>query len=328
MRYLGVMSRLPSVLLRGSTALLLAVLAGCGGRTTFEPADFGPAAPSPADSTSSGGSGAVTSSGGSMAVTSSGGSVAVTSSGGDGFFSMGKPATSTGGSASGGARSFGAGGTAVIAGWGGVAGYGIAGWGGVAGYGTDVGMSFVPWGGTGSLDPEVLTDNCDGFCKADITSACPTMSSFAECKKQCISELASRSPQCQFVGIDLLGCLYGVYQNNDCSNNFDQLARARCAGDQDAYQRCIATSTAPGPTCGTSGHFDDNGNCTLLAKCGDGAHYNVSCSLTSSFKSDCSCSAVFADGTSTTVGFTLVERSTAACENTLAACGFPGLGLK
>ncbi|HET7540292.1 MAG TPA: hypothetical protein VFK05_10495 [Polyangiaceae bacterium] len=298
------MTRLPSVLLARSTALLLAVLGGCGGRTTFEPADFGTVtSSSPAGSASHGGSAGMAS-GGTGGILAMGGKPTT-------------PAGPAGGSASGGVPAAGGkGGTAQIPGTGATASAGFAG----------MGM-----GGTGALAPELVITNCDIYCKADITSPCSNVSSFTQCEKACVNELASRTPYCQMAGIDLLSCLIKVYQNAENSgacDNIDALSSTKCGFLFDNYRSCFGPAPEPPPDppfptqCSSSGSVGSAG-CNLAVKCESGAYYNVSCSQTNATQSNCSCSANFPDGSAIGSSLGLNEQATYACSDALTACGFP-----
>ncbi|HET7540291.1 MAG TPA: hypothetical protein VFK05_10490 [Polyangiaceae bacterium] len=277
--------------MRGSTALLLALLGGCGGRTTFQP-DDPPLSIEPA-----------------VAGASSRGSdgSAGTTSG------VGKPTTPVapaGGSGSGGARNFGgSGGTRPST--------GVGGFGGSAGR------------------PDGLVQNiaieCSDYCDAAAQAPCPSWVQGPDCLRQCDEELGPRCWVCQRAGANVLSCLLVAFVNSDNCADIERIVETRCAGLPETYQSCVDPKPTPKPTpssCASSGSLDNGNNCTLNVKCDTGAYYQASCFATKPFESSCSCVARSPDGSSTSVDFSLNEQGALACEDTLAACGFPTSGLK
>ena len=299
------MNRLPSLLLKNSAALVLAVLGGCGGRTEYDPYEFG-YGPSPASSAPTG-----SSSGGRAMIPPVGGTAASPAAGGS-------PATGGSSTPAGGAPNVGTGGSGPIpipsAGAGGTAGAGIAG---------------AATGGFGGLDP-ALVSNCADFCKSNVSGSCPSMVSVADCRTTCEGELGTRSWQCQQIAIEALACLTTVYNNSKSCSDFERYSAAKCAGIVAKYDDCVSSTPVPTPAtpvCSLSGSLTDK-SCTRFVKCDVGVSYSASCSETSTKQSVCSCSTFSPDGAGSGSTFVLNEPVTFACEDTFAACGFPQSGIK
>jgi len=209
--------------------------------------------------------------------------------------------------------------------------------GGAAGVGTaGVGnASSTPTGGSAqggaSGVPTDLYSSCLDYCSASSRGVCPNPISIDECVTSCASELSGQSPACQYTAVSLLGCLTTVYQNSTGCTELEQLSVAKCGNLSDAYQSCAGTAAVPtptpAPTCASSGS-SDNGKCSVNLKCDNGAYYTVYCYQTNTDQSSCTCNTTAANGSGSGAVLTLNESVVFACYDSLAACGFPQLGLK
>jgi len=289
--------------LEGFGTLVLAVLAGCGGRSSvLEPDSASIAANQPA--------------GGSTATPPPNASVGATgnasSSGGKGLPTGGNSGVPAGGrSSSGSAGSAAAGGS-------------ISGAGGAAGSAS---------GGSAGLDSAAFS-KCDDYCTASAQPRpCPSGFSPLECTSSCTSELSAYGPECQGLGIALLDCLTTVYKHSSSCSEVDRLSLAKCSALFTSYQACVAPTPHPVPTpdppplltCSSSGS-SSNGKCSLDVKCTSGAYYSVSCYQTGADQSTCTCNASFPDGSASGGNFGLNENASFACYDSLATCGFPQVG--
>ncbi len=299
-------------LLKGSWALALAVLAGCGGRSsTLDPDAVAIEANQPTGGSTGDGD---TSASGTAANGNVGATGSATSATG------GKP----GSSGSGTAGSSAGGGTAGSAPAGGAPSAGSPSSGGAA-QGGAVGIGAATY------------NSCNNYCSSTVQGRCPSNFSTDECISSCVSELSGQTPQCRRTAGSLLDCLTTAYQNSESCSQFDELSGAKCSGFSAAYQRCVGTGpyTTPAPTpepspaqvCSSSGNSSDL-TCDLSVKCNTGTYYLVSCYQTSSLQSSCTCSSGSPNGPSTGAGFSLNESVTFACYDSLAACGFPQIGAK
>ena len=280
-------------LLKGFGALLLIVLAGCGGRSSM----LDPDAVSVEANQPAGGS---TASPGSSTV----GSGAKTGAGATGSAAAPRDKVPTGGSA----------------------GSGNAGSTPTPG---ERGAAGAASGGASGFDP-VTIGACNDYCIAGTQGPCPSLSSAAECASSCSSELLSQTLACQKLGSTLLSCLTTVYKNSNSCSEVDQLSAAKCSALFASYQGCVAPTPDPMPTqlaCSSSGS-SSNGKCGLKVECTSGAYYTVSCSQTSPDQSSCTCNSIFPNGSGTGANFFLDENATFACYDSLATCGFPQVGAK
>ncbi|HEY0469200.1 MAG TPA: hypothetical protein VGC79_33640 [Polyangiaceae bacterium] len=313
---------LPLRVLKGSGALLLVVLGGCGGRTSAVDSDaFGTDQPA-SGATSAGG----TSTGG----TSTGG----TSTGGSGA----KPGTGATGGATGTAGTAGAGGSsgAAMGGSGATGGTGAStgSAGTQAGGAASGGAAGTASGGASGVSPYNFT-NCTNYCISAGQGPCPSGLSTIDCIQSCMNELNDQTLICQTYGQALLSCLTTVYKNSTSCNQVDQLTFAKCSGQALQYQACATPGIDPPPppppppplNCSSSGS-NSNGSCTLNLKCSSGVYYTVSCVESSGNQSNCWCGANLPDGSLSSSSVGLNESVTYACYDSLAACGFPQLGAK
>lgn len=190
----------------------------------------------------------------------------------------------------------------------------------------------------GGLDPSALA-NCVSYCNVSSQARpCANNISNTECLASCTTELARTTPYCQKVGASLLECLVTVYKNSSSCSELDQLSVAKCSPLFTSYQNCAApTSPVPTPiptpppppagNCSGTGSAG-NGKCSADMRCANGARYSASCFEASLNQLSCSCNATFPDGSGTGASFTLNESLYNGCEDSLAVCGFPQLGLK
>ncbi|MEI9940686.1 MAG: hypothetical protein WDO69_26020 [Pseudomonadota bacterium] len=297
------MGGLPFRLLKGSGALLVAVLAGCGGRSSTLDSDDVNVEPSQPDGGSTG-------------------NAAPGAGGGAGHGPAPVPTPGDkGGSPSGGATSVGSAGSAP------------------AGGASSAGAAS---GGASAVDPATYS-SCNNYCSAVTQSPCPNGLAPDQCTSSCLSDLGAQSLECQKTGQVLIDCLITVFKNSDGCAQVEDLTAAKCSGLLTSYQSCsrpipdpmpapLPTPVPiPGPlpaqTCSSSGS-SGNGTCNLDVKCDSGAYYSVYCSQTSPAQSSCTCSASFADGSGSGSVFGLNENATFACYDSLATCGFPQTGLK
>jgi len=290
----------------------LALLSGCGARSsTLDPEAYTVEPNLPA----SGSTGSPASGAGGAGSKGSGAAPSGTGTGGK----AGGPATGTG--AAGGSP---AGGTP--AGGASMGGTGGSSTGGAAGAGG------ATQAGAAGVDPYVYS-RCTNYCSATTQGRCPTSVSLGECLGSCVTEVSSRSPECQKNAASLLDCLTAAYQNSNSCSQFDELAYAKCSGWAASYQGCAdypaptpVPDPSPAPTCSSSGN-SSNGSCSLDVKCDNGAYYSVRCYEGSPAQSNCSCKASLPGGPGVgVVGFNLNESVTFACYDSLATCGFPQIG--
>ena len=297
-------------MLKGSGALLFAVLAGCGGRSsTLEPdAITGDANQPSGGSTSSDGA---ASSGAKTGVGATG-----SATGGKAGSAAGSPPTSTpgtggaaGGSASGGSPA------------GGAASAGAAG--------------STPSGGASGISSSLATA-CKNYCLGTTQGACPQdLGPFDECMASCSNEVSGQSPSCQKTAEELLGCLLKAYQNSSTCNEYEYLSTVKCAELGKAYALCNGSSAPPPPvptpmpaqSCSSSGS-SGNGSCFVSVKCDTGAYYSVSCTQSGPAQSNCTCNASLPNGSGSGASFGLNESTTFACYDSLATCGFPQIDPK
>jgi hypothetical protein len=302
------MGGLPFRLIQGSGALLLGLLAACGGRSTT----LGP----DADGTRAGSNQPTSGSTGSPSTgagaTGAKGSVEPTGSGAGG--NGGTPA---------------GGGAAAAAATGGTAAGGVSG--AAAAPGTASGGA--PQGGASGIPPSAH-ESCNQYCRLTAAGACNDSGlTINQCLQSCVSELGAESPQCQSKAFSLLDCMAAVYQSSSNCEQVNELTNQRCAGSFDAYESCRNSplepppAPPPAPVCSSSGS-SSTGSCTLKVQCTNRASYSVACYQTSPEQSTCTCNADFADGAGSGASFGLNEDATFACYDSLAACGFPDLGLK
>jgi len=291
-------------MLKGSGALVLALLSGCGARSSTLESDAVSVEPNLPASGSTG-----------SPATGSGGSGAKGGAGGSG--------TATGGKA-GAAPTAGAPGT-------GIAGSTPSGGASSAGASTGGAAS----GGGAGIDPYAY-NRCTNYCSTTTKGQCPTNISPAECVSSCVNELSGQSLECQKIAATLLDCLTAAYQNSDSCDQFDNLSVVKCASLGVSYQSCAgagvdpvptpAPDPSPAPTCSSSGS-SSNGSCTLDVKCDNGAYYAVNCFEATPSQSSCTCKASLPGGSGVGVGgFSLNESVTFACYDSLASCGFPQIG--
>jgi len=288
-------------LLRGSGALFLVVLAGCGGRsTTLDPDSVPVAENEPSTGGSSGKSSGAGNAPGAGSTTGSGAAPT-----GSGSATAGTPGK--GGTAGGGATGSGSGGSSPSGG--------------------------ASTGGAGpTIDPYLPA--CNDYCSVVSSGVCPSQfNSFQECNGACQQEVTQQTASCQKSAVALLACLTSAFRNNAGCAEIDQLFVGKCSQLATAYQACVDTGPEPGPkpppvsTCSSSGN-SGGGACSLNVKCDSGAYYTVSCYQANAEQSSCSCSSMSPDGSGSGSSFSLNESVNVACYDSIAVCGFPQPGLR
>ena len=303
----------------------LVVLGGCGGRTsTLDPDDTVSVQPNrPGDGSKGGasnagpkpnaGTGAVTGTPGGTGVPLPGGTAGTSSSVGG--------MTGVGASSSGGAAATGAGGA-----WPGTGASGNAG--GALSAGGSVSV--------GGIDSTAFT-NCIDYCTTSAPpQPCTSGLSVADCASSCTLELGRLDLACQRVASNLLQCLTTVYKNSKDCGDVQALSASKCSTLFASYESCSSQFPEPPPTptptpipagCSGSGS-SGGGTCSTYVKCENGASYSAVCAQTSPSRASCTCYRTFADGSSAGSSFELNQSEYFACQDTMALCGFPQLGLK
>jgi hypothetical protein len=276
-------------------ALILGLLAGCGGRTgTLDGQDIGTNSSLPSDEDTGGGG----KSGGSSS------STGATSSTGASTSSGGKNSTGGGGQAATGNTSSGTAGAAQ------------------AGFPSAGGAPSQGGASAGGAAGSSVDSSCGSYCKYLASGPCPSqLTSYQECSDSCQQALEGNGALCEQAGLRMVDCLTRVLSDPkvDCAAVLTT-APLVCQKELLAYQSC-SEGAGPGPvpppdSCAGGGSASPT-QCTQNVQCSGGTFYSALCNSMGNI-SYCTCSTNGGNAK-----LTLNESSQYACTDALAACGAP-----